>query len=109
MAATKTTEARWRELVCEQEASGRTVRAFAEARGLSAATLYWWRSALARRGRSSRPRLAEVTLLDTAAAVEDKASPPFELALSGGRNLRVPSNFNPESLRRLLGVLEGRC
>jgi hypothetical protein len=37
MAATRTAEARWRALVREQETSGSSVRAFAEARGVSAA------------------------------------------------------------------------
>ena len=109
MAATKKTEARWRALVREQEASGKSVREFAERRGLSAATLYWWRSALARRARSSRPHFAEVTLLDSDADVERRDSQPFELALRGGGRLRVPSGFDPESLRRLLAVLEQRC
>ena len=36
MAATKTTEARWRAVVREQEASGMTVREFSQLRGLSA-------------------------------------------------------------------------
>jgi hypothetical protein len=39
MSATKKTEARWRAVVREQEASGQGVKEFAEAHGLSAATL----------------------------------------------------------------------
>jgi transposase-like protein len=109
MGATKTTEARWRELVREQEASGRTVRAFAEARGLSPATLYWWRSALGRRARSKGPRLVELALVGSERVHERRDSRPFELARQGGRCLRVPSDFDPESLRALLRVLEGRC
>jgi transposase-like protein len=111
MAATKTTEARWRALVREQEASGKSAKEFARQRGFSPATLYWWRSALRRRACSwSRgPRLAEVTLLAGNGPVNHGDAEAFELALPGGRRLRVPSGFDPESLRRLLGVLEERC
>ena len=109
MAASKQTVAHWRALVREQEASGRSVKEFADARGLSAATLYWWRSALARRARSKTARLREVRLLDSEAVVERRDAPAFELALPGGRFLRVPSGFDPESLRALLGALEEEC
>ena len=106
MAASKQTEARWRALVRDQESSGRSVKEFAEARGLSAATLYWWRSALSRRAGSSRPRLAEVRVLGSDTG---RDSQPFELALPRGRYLRVPRDFDGESLSRLLRVLEERC
>src|SRR6266850_4769816 len=107
MAATKKTEARWRALVHEQEGSGKSVREFAHARGLSPASLYWWRSALGRRARSRSkgPRLAEIALLPSSVECLDAAA--FELALSSGHRLRVPSRFDAESLRRLLAVLEG--
>lgn len=111
MAATKKTEAQWRALVREQEASGRPVKEFARMHGLSPATLYWWRSALGRRARSRprAPRLAEVVLLSADGRAPREDAQAFELALPGGRCVRVPSGFDPESLRRLLGVLEGRC
>jgi hypothetical protein len=55
------------------------------------------------------PRLAEVTLVPSGKLVERRGAPAFELALPGGRCLRVPSGFDPEALRQLLGVLEARC
>lgn len=111
MAATKRTEARWRAMVREQEESGRSVKEFAQARGFSPATLYWWRSALNRRPRSRAraPSLAEVVLLPAGGCARSEEAQVFELALPGGRCLRVPSGFDAESLRRLLGVLEERC
>ena len=44
---TKTTEAKWRALIAAQEKNGLTVREFAELRGITAATLCWWRSPVA--------------------------------------------------------------
>jgi transposase-like protein len=37
---------RWRKIVADHDASGLTIRAFAEARGLNRGTLAWWRSQL---------------------------------------------------------------
>ena len=107
----KTTEARWRALVREQEESGETVKGFARSRGLSPATLYWWRSALCRRPRSKAgaPRLAQVALLSSNGDVVRDGSLAFELGLPSGHRLRVPSGFDPEALRRLLSVLEAGC
>jgi transposase-like protein len=111
MAATKGTEARWRAVVREQEASGESVADFARSCGISPATLYWWRWVLKRRRGSTRrgPRLAEITVL-SAGGVEGRLdAPEFELVLGGGRRLRVPSAFDSEALHRLIGVLERRC
>jgi len=109
MAATKKTEARWRALVREQESSGESVKEFARTRGLSAASLYWWRSVLGRRSRSKPKgiRFAQLTLQHSSEpAVHGAGIPAFELTLGSGHRLRVPSSFDPESLRRLLSVLE---
>jgi len=42
---------RWAAIIDEQEASGQTIRAFAEARDINVKTLSWWRCRLGR----SRP------------------------------------------------------
>lgn len=44
---------RWSALIDEQEASGETVRAFADTHGLNIRTLSWWRCRLGRSRRSS--------------------------------------------------------
>jgi hypothetical protein len=106
MAASKQTESRWRALVREQEESGRSVKEFAQARDLSAATLYWWRSALGRQARRKSPRLVELALVASGRDETRMSAPHFELVLAGGRCLRVPGDFDAESLRTLLGVLE---
>jgi hypothetical protein len=108
MAASKTTEARWRSVVREQEASGRTVREFARLRGLSAATLYWWRSELGRRevGRDDRIALARVTVLGSTAPARSRAVAGIEVELANGRRLCVARDFDVEALRELVAALE---
>jgi hypothetical protein len=111
MAATKETETRWRAVVREQERSGESVADFARSRGISPSTLYWWRSSLKRRRgpRRGGPRLAEITLVSSGGVIERGGGAMFELVLGCGRRVRVPSVFDPDSLQRLLGVLERRC
>jgi len=64
-ARSKQTESRWRSLIREQEASGKTVKEFARRCGLSAATFYWWRCELGRRGRApdAEPLLRRADLM----------------------------------------------
>jgi len=112
MAAKKKAEGRWRALVIEQERSGESVREFARRRGLSPATLYWWRSRLQRRG--SKPcrapiELAPVTMLRTELPSRVEVAGAFELVFGGNRRLRIPVDFDRASLQRLLEVLEERC
>ena len=111
MAASKTTEARWRSVVREQESSGESVQAFARRHGLSSATLYWWRSHLRRRSarRAERLQLAPVTILPSKASTRASATAAFELELVNGRRLRVPADFDAGGLQRLLATLESEC
>jgi len=99
---TKRTEARWRGLVEEQGRSGLTVREFAASRGLSAATLYWWRSRL----RVSHPVRSELVPVEIVDQRESKpGSAAFELQLGEDLTVRVLPGFAESDLRRLLGVL----
>jgi len=118
----ETTEQYWRDLIAEQERSGQTVRAFAEERGLSAWSLYGWRSRLGRgrgaTGRGSRRRrrppaeaeqalvAVDVTGASRPAAEEADA---FELELEGGVRVRVPRGFDGEELARLLSAVRTSC
>jgi hypothetical protein len=108
MAGSKTTEARWRSLVREQESSGKSVQEFARQRGMSAATLYWWRSELGRRGagRGERIALAPVTVLGTTSPARSRGGAGFEVLLANGRRLCVPRDFDADALRELIAALE---
>ena len=100
---TKTAEAKWRRLVEEQKESGESVQRFAAERGLSAATLYWWRSRLRR---AEQAHLVPVEVIDTASPVGQAG---FELELRDAVRLRIPPGFDSTDLRRLLHVLAQPC
>jgi len=100
---TKTTEAKWRRLIAAQSKSGLTVREFAAAEGITAATLYWWRSKL----RRDRTQLVPVEVVESGADHRSGASGSFEVQVDGSVTLRVPPGFDEAELRRLIRAL--RC
>lgn len=100
---TKTTESRWRSLIAVQERSGQSAREFAAARGISPATLYWWRSRL----RRERGKLVPVAIVEEAPQAKLEPSPHFEVLIDDSVTVRVPLDFDEGALRRLLRAL--RC
>lgn len=103
---TKTTEAKWRRLIAAQSKSGLTVREFAAAEGVAAATLYWWRSKLRRGGRGGT-ELVPVDVVEDCADSDTPAHGGFEVHVDGVMTLRVPAGFDEGELRRLIRAL--RC
>lgn len=104
---TKTTEAKWRRLISAQSKSGMTVREFAVAEGIAAATLYWWRSKL-RRDRRDSAQLVPVEVIERSPELDrGTATDGFELQIDGTMTLRVPARFDEAELRRLIRAL--RC
>jgi len=104
---------RWRE-------SGLSIREFAARHGLKVGTLSHWswrlRSEQARDpatpGPQPSPRsngvpssLAPLSFIEVQAALTEER---FELELTDGRRLRIPTGFEATALQRLLGVLEVR-
>jgi transposase-like protein len=102
---TKTSESKWRALIAEQEKSSLTVREFAEIRGITPTTLYWWRSELKRR--SGRLVAVQVVDHDTVAESRGTDHPELELDVGNSMTLRIPSGFDEVDLRRVLMAL--RC
>jgi len=100
-------EAYYFELLDEQEASGLSVAAFAEERGLSAATLYSWRRRLGRASsRSLGASLVEVCVHED--DPNEDATGRMTVITSSGARVEVDADFDESALARLLGVLE-RC
>lgn len=98
-------EAYYRGLLSEQEASGRSLRSFARARGLSAWTLYGWRARLGRTRRRG-PRAGVVRVPDLVAVdVVDGGAPTreIEVVLSDGVRVRVAHDM---SLERLVAMVQ---
>ena len=124
----------WEKRVARWRDSGLSAREFAAEVGVNAGTLGWWSSRLRqdepgkaapaprRRGRVDRDGAAraaapppsvkwvEVVGVDGSSGMQERAaasSPVFEVVVAG-RTIRVPSDFDADSLRRLIAVLEAR-
>lgn len=93
----------WRALLAEQQASGRSLWAFCRARRLPQSTLYRWRARLARE--HERPAFVELRATER---MDPPGEAAIELALANGRRVLVRPGFDPQTLRALLGVLDGR-
>lgn len=123
----RTTKDEWAKRVERWQGSGLSSGEFAAETGINPRTLIYWKWRLNKESRdaggadvappasSPRPRrarrwggrvLAETAplpLLEVKAAVSDAR---FELELGNGRRVRVPSEFEPAALQRLLSILE---
>lgn len=102
---TKTTEAKWRAVVREQEKSGLTVREFAATRGIASGTLFWWRSRLRRNRPTDGAGLVSVEVLDAG----DDRDGVLELQVRDDVVLRLTRDFDETTLRRVLTILGKPC
>lgn len=105
----------WRQRLHAWQDSGLSVKAFCVQQQLSEPSFYAWKRKL------QPPPALDTTTPDITAvtpalpafapvrlvAEPARAAAPLELALAGGRLLRVPAGFDPTTLRQLLAVLEG--
>lgn len=123
-------EALWRERMASQVAGGLSVRAYCRAEGVGEARFHWWRRELrlrdvesagtpeASRGNGDsfdapgRSAFVEVTRSDTEGdgvpVATDASVPLVEVVLGGGRVLRVRDGFAPETVSRLVALLEAK-
>ena len=95
-------EQQWRLWIRRQQESGLSVRAFCNLHDLSEPSFYGWRREIQRRD-------ADAAAFTPVRVVADEAPTPaccFEVALVGGRTLRVAPGFDAATLRQLLTVLE---
>jgi transposase len=97
-------EQQWRCWIGEWRASGLSVRAFCERRGLATPTFYAWRRTLERRA-AQKAAFVPVQVLADALPTQTSA---LEVVLAEGRTVRVAPGFDAATLRQLLAVLEGR-
>ena len=109
----RTSRDEWRKRIERWRESGLTAEQYAAELGINAGTLKFWKYKLGRpetatagRRQPKQPKGASVPLplVEVRPAVVATAS-GFELELSGGRRLRIPSSFEADALGRLLTVL----
>ena len=96
--------ARWRGLVSEQVASGRSVAAFCRDRGLREWQLYEWKKRL--RCSAAAPFIAVEVASTEAASAQPAPMSGLEIRHRGGWSVIVEPGFDASHLRRLLAVLE---
>lgn len=96
------------EILRKHQRSGLSLLAFAGKHGLCYASLLRWRcrqrneaSAVAPPEREADPRFVAVKIEDEVLGGD------YVLSWAGGRSLKIPRQFETDSLRRLLTVLEG--
>ena len=96
-------------LVIEYEASGAEPGKFCRERQLARSVLHrhLQRRRLATIGPMPVQRLVAASLIGTNECWEPRDSCALAVVLSGGRRIEVRPNFDPETLERLLQVLEG--
>ena len=99
-------EAKWRELVSEQEQSGKSVVEFCRERGIARSKLYLWRQRCA--GAKAASGFVRVRVAAANAETVARAGSGIELRLACGRSLMVEAGFDPSHLRALLAVLESQ-
>ncbi len=98
----------WSGLVKSWEGSGLSQAEFCRRRGINGGTFAWWKRQLQRASgevtrRRGRPgevagRFVEVRLTG--------ASSAYEVVLARGRSIRLPSQFDPQILSRLIATVE---
>ena len=96
-------EQEWRRWIGEWRASGLSVRAFCERRGLATHRFYYWRRVLERRPVEKAAFVPVQVVADPFPALTSA----LELVLVNGRIVRVAPGFDAATLRQLLTVLEG--
>jgi len=96
----------WSEMLRAWQRSGLSQAEFCRQRGVNAGTFVWWKRQLQKRAgdapkRRGRPRqFVEVRLAGTPSASM------YEVVLPRGRSIRVSPQFDPETLSRLIPVVE---
>lgn len=107
----------WQRLLGAWEQSGLSQAEFCRRRGLKAVNLAWWKRRL--RGSPGTPRAGRQRRMRSAgrAAFVELALPShpgcgrlgYELVLPSGACLRLPDDFDPEQVARLVQVLAAAC
>ena len=98
----------WAKRVEGWKRSGLSAEAFAEREGFNAHTLRWWARQLRREPiiEDLRPKFVEVVVPVSAAEPPEIAEPVAIEVVVRGVRLMVPVNFDENTLRRVLRVVE---
>lgn len=96
----------WQQHVDAWQHSGMSISAYCAEHALSESAFCAGQRALENRDEAPRPTDSEPIRWVPVQIVPMPNASPLELVLTDGRVIRVPSNFDPQALRRLLSALE---
>lgn len=123
----------WQGLLLEWRESGLSQAAFCRRHGVKAVTFGWWKRKLgvaspegSRRRRPAERREAAASEVGpgfveirpvgrvgverrTLPIDRSNGDPIYEVLLSGGRAVRLPRDFDPEAVSRLISAVESAC
>jgi transposase-like protein len=105
-----------RRIVDEASQPGCSVSQTARRYGIAARVLFRWKEAL--KPKPPKPTFAPVEVMDAGPAVEipvaesapvivERSAPGIEVELVGGRRVRFERDADPETVRRMVALLEG--
>lgn len=105
--STPSTPQQWKPIVAEWRTSGLSAAEFCRQKSLSPWTFHYWRHKVEAR-RVRRPRRPRPTsrVSFIPARLIQVGPAPIEVALGGGRSLRVRGDFDEVVLRKLVATLE---
>lgn len=101
--------AKWRDLISQQEQSGKSIAGFCRERSLRAWQFYEWKKRLRE---TEAPQFLEVRVRPAAAESRQPTgahAQGIEIRLNHGRSLVVEPGFDAHHLRALLAVLESEA
>jgi transposase len=96
-------EAHWHRVLGRWRRSGLSVRAFCQAEGVSEPSFYWWRRKFDRADHKT-PAFLPVHVVTE--EVKEPATGGIEIVLANGRCLRVGPGFDPDTLVKVVDLLE---
>jgi transposase len=94
----------WRGYLTRWEASGLSVRDFCEFHDLSQQSFYWWRREIPHRDQAESQFLPVQVIPDEPPPQSDGGA--VEIVLAQGRLVRVRPGFDPQTLVRVVELLE---
>jgi transposase len=93
----------WRRVLGRWRRSGLSVRAFCQAEGVSEPSFYGWRRKLDQ-GDHKKPAFLPVHVVTE--EIKEPATRGIEIVLANGRCLRVGPGFDPDTLVKVVDLLE---
>jgi transposase len=95
--------AHWQRVLGRWRRSGLSVRAFCQVEGVSVPSFYWWRRKLEPADHRT-PAFLPVHVVTE--EVKEPATSANEIVLANGRCLRVGPGFDPDTLVKVVDLLE---